>query len=86
MRGGTERMLVRFYGERSMMWVREEDLQEGSLDDGHVAEMQNWERLHRKYTPLLSTHCMKSNALTPASMLLLQPLPAPIHLQLSVHI
>ncbi|KAK9915696.1 hypothetical protein WJX75_002780 [Coccomyxa subellipsoidea] len=43
-----ERMLVRFYGERSMMWVREEDLQEGSLDDGHVAEMQNWERLHRR--------------------------------------
>ena len=40
---------MRFYGERSMMWVREEDLQEGSLDDGHVAEMQDWERLHRKY-------------------------------------
>ena len=37
-----------------MMWVRQEDLREDSLDDGHVADMQDWERLHRKYTPLYS--------------------------------
>ncbi|EIE26240.1 hypothetical protein COCSUDRAFT_83615 [Coccomyxa subellipsoidea C-169] len=43
-----ERVLVRFYGERSMMWVRQEDLRKDSLDDGHVADMQDWERLHRK--------------------------------------
>ncbi|CAL8470267.1 g9809 [Coccomyxa elongata] len=42
------RLLVRFYGERSMMWVREEDVQEGSLDDSHVEEMQIWGRLHKK--------------------------------------
>lgn len=31
-----------------MSWVREEDVQEGVLDEGHIAEMQAWGRLHRK--------------------------------------
>lgn len=31
-----------------MMWVREEDVHEGSLDDSHVEEMQIWGRLHKK--------------------------------------
>lgn len=64
---------MRFYGERSMMWVREEDVQEGSLDDSHVEEMQIWGRLHKKCvwlpSPFRSASCSLSAIHLPQNLL-----------------
>lgn len=40
--------LVRFYGERSLMWARESDLEQGSLTERHIADLQTWGRTRQK--------------------------------------
>ena len=41
-------ILVRFYGERSLMWAREADLEEGSLTPRHITDLQLWGRTRQK--------------------------------------
>lgn len=39
---------MRFYGERSLMWARESDLEEGALTSRHIADLQAWGRTRQK--------------------------------------
>ena len=41
-------MLMRFYGERTLMWLREEDLEPGPFGEQHKAELHAWGRANRK--------------------------------------
>lgn len=41
-------ILVRFYGERSLMWAKESDLEQGSLTERHIADLQTWGRTRQK--------------------------------------
>ena len=41
-------ILVRFYGERSLMWAREADLEQGALTPRHIADLQAWGRTRQK--------------------------------------
>ena len=41
-------ILVRFYGERSLMWAREADLEEGTLTPRHITDLQLWGRTRQK--------------------------------------
>ncbi len=42
-------MLVHFYGEHSLMWVKEAELQPLDLDDGaKVHDLKLWGREHHK--------------------------------------
>lgn len=50
----AEGVLVRFYGEGSLMWVAEGSLCEGPLEDSHIAQLQAWGRLNRKCVGLLN--------------------------------
>ena len=45
-------ILVRFYGERSLMWAKESDLEEGALTPRHIADLQAWGRTRQKCAPL----------------------------------
>ena len=43
------RVLVRFYGERTLMWLREEDVQLGPPGAHYAAELHAWGRANRKW-------------------------------------
>jgi len=41
-------ILVRFYGERSLMWAKESELEKGCLTEKHIADLQTWGRNRQK--------------------------------------
>ena len=41
-------ILVRFYGERSLMWAKESELEKGCLTEKHIADLQTWSRNRQK--------------------------------------
>ena len=46
-------ILVRFYGERSIMWAKESELEQGCLTERHIADLQTWGRTRQKSAPNL---------------------------------
>ncbi len=44
---------MRFYGERSIMWAKESDLEQGCLTERHIADLQSWGRTRQKSAPTL---------------------------------
>ena len=44
----TGHILVRFYGERSIMWAKESELEQGCLTERHIADLQTWGRTRQK--------------------------------------
>ena len=39
---------MRFYGERSIMWAKESELEQGCLTERHTANLQTWARTRQK--------------------------------------
>ena len=39
---------MRFYGERTLMWLREEDLEQGPFGEEHKTQLHAWGRANRK--------------------------------------
>ena len=53
---------MRFYGERSIMWARESELERGCLTERHTADLQTWGRTRQKSAPslcMLPSHALR---------------------------
>ena len=62
-------ILVRFYGERSLMWAREAELEEGALTPRHITDLQLWGRTRQKYGLTALCFAMRINYDTRSTVL-----------------
>ena len=65
------RVLLRFYGERTLLWARKDGIERGALTERHISQLWAWGRAHRKCRlPPLHKHC---------ALLALQPVTGCVH-------